>query len=126
MPKSKPSWMKPLPILTIPGSSYRMGAMILAEIGNFSRFDSPDKILAYAGMSPSTYQPGQLDDCYAHTENEVQDICVMRFTMRRNMSAAKSGQRGKHYNVVLSHATKKLLRLIYAIKKSGQPYSKVA
>ena len=29
---------------------------ILAEIGDFSRFDSPDKILAYAGLSPSTYQ----------------------------------------------------------------------
>ena len=43
------------PILTIPGISYRMGAMILAEIGDFSRFDSPDKILAYAGLSPSTY-----------------------------------------------------------------------
>ena len=30
------------PILSIPGISYRMGAMILAEIGDFSRFDSPD------------------------------------------------------------------------------------
>ena len=40
------------PILTIPGISYRMGAMIIAEIGDFSRFDSADKILAYAGMSP--------------------------------------------------------------------------
>lgn len=46
------------PILTIPGTSYRMGAMIIAEIGDFSRFDSADKILAYAGMSPSTYQSG--------------------------------------------------------------------
>ena len=44
------------PILSIPGISYRMGAMIIAEIGDFSRFDSPDKILAYAGFSPSTYQ----------------------------------------------------------------------
>ena len=31
-----------------------MGAMILDKIGDFSRFDSPDKILAYAGLSPST------------------------------------------------------------------------
>lgn len=45
------------PILTIPGISYRMGAMIIAEIGDFNRFDSADKLLAYAGMSPSTYQP---------------------------------------------------------------------
>lgn len=49
------------PILTIPGISYRMGAMIIAEISDFSRFDSPDKIPAYAGLSPSTYQSGQLD-----------------------------------------------------------------
>ena len=56
------------PILTIPGISYKMGAMIIAEIGDFSRFDSPDKILAYAGMSPSIYQSGQLDNCYAHME----------------------------------------------------------
>lgn len=46
------------PILTIPGISYRMGAMIISEIDDFNRFDSPDKILAYAGMSPSTYQSG--------------------------------------------------------------------
>ncbi len=37
------------PILSIPAINYRMGAMIIAEIGDFSRFDSPDKILAYAG-----------------------------------------------------------------------------
>ena len=58
------------PILSIPGISYRMGAMILAEIGDFSRFDSPDKLLAYAGLSPSTYESGKLKatGTYAHTE----------------------------------------------------------
>ena len=40
----------------------------LLLLGDFSRFDSPDKILAYAGMSPSTYQSGQLDNCYSHME----------------------------------------------------------
>ena len=41
-------------ITTILSIGVRMGAMILAEIGDFSRFDSPDKILAYAGMPPAT------------------------------------------------------------------------
>ena len=40
------------PILSIPGINYRMGAMIIAEIGDFNRFSSPDKILAYAGLLP--------------------------------------------------------------------------
>lgn len=31
------------PILSIPGISYRMGAMIIAEIGDFNHFDSPEK-----------------------------------------------------------------------------------
>ena len=48
------------PITTIPGIGCRMGAMILAEVGDFSRFESSDKLLAYAGLSPSTYQSGQL------------------------------------------------------------------
>ena len=48
------------PILSIPGISYSMGSLILGEIGDFSRFDNPDKLLAYAGLSPSTYQSGQL------------------------------------------------------------------
>ena len=46
------------PIHTIPGISYRMGSMVLAEIKAFYRFDSPDKIPAYAGISPSTYRSG--------------------------------------------------------------------
>lgn len=56
------------PMTTIPGLGFRMAAMILAEVGDFSRFDSPDKILAFAGMSPSTYQSGQMNNCYAHME----------------------------------------------------------
>lgn len=54
------------PILSIPGISYNMGAMIIAEIGDFNRFDSADKIFAYAGMFPATYQAGQLGNCYSH------------------------------------------------------------
>ena len=120
------------PILTIPGISYRMGAMILAEIGDFSRFDSPDRILAYAGMSPSTYQSGQLDNCYAHMEkrgsrylryalyNATKYVCLWDPTFSAYL--AKKLTEGKHYNVALSHASKKLVRLIFAMEKSRQPY----
>lgn len=62
------------PITTIPGIGYSMGAMIIAEIGDFSSFASPDKILAYSGFSPSTYQSGKLNNCHSHMENEVHDI----------------------------------------------------
>ena len=34
----------------------------------------------------------------------------------------KKRSEGKHYNVAISHATKKLVRLIFAIEKSGKAY----
>ena len=120
------------PITTIPGIGYRMGAMILAEVGDFSRFGSSDKLLAYAGLSPSTYQSGQLKNCYPHMEkrgsrylryaiyNATKYVCLWNPTFAAYL--AKKRAEGKHYNVAISHVAKKLVRLIFALEKSGQPY----
>ena len=35
---------------------------------------------------------------------------------------AKKRKEGKHYNVAISHAVKKLVRIIFAMAKSGEPY----
>lgn len=124
------------PITTIPGIGNRTGAMILAEIGDFSKFDSPDKVLAYAGLSPSTYQSGQLTSSYSHMEkrgsrylryaifNAAKFVCNWEPTFAAYL--AKKRAEGKHYNVAISHAAKKLVRLIYAMEKSRQPYRPVA
>ena len=120
------------PITTIPGVGFRMAAMILAEVGDFTRFASPDKLLAYAGMSPSTYQSGQLKNCYPHMEkrgsrylryalyNATKYVCLWDPTFSAYL--AKKLTEGKHYNVALSHASKTLVRLIFAMEKSRQPY----
>ena len=122
------------PILTIPGINYRMGAMIIAEIGDFSRFDSPDQILAYAGLSPSIYQSGQLVNSHARMEkrgsrylryalfNATKYVCQWDPVFREYL--AKKRAEGKHYNVAVSHAAKKLVRVIYALEKNGGPYHK--
>ena len=120
------------PITTIPGLGFRMAAMIFAEVGDFNRFDSPDKLLAYAWMSPSTYQSGQLKNCYPHMEkrgsrylryalyNATKYVCHWDPTFAAYL--AKKRAEGKHYNVALSHAAKKLVRLIFAMEKSRRPY----
>jgi len=124
------------PITTIPGIGTRMGAMILAEVGDFTRFESPDKVLAYAGLSPSTYQSGQLVNCYAHMEkrgsrylrfaifNATKYVCHWDPSFATYL--AKKRAEGKHYNVAVSHAAKKLVRLIFALEKSKQPYRPAA
>lgn len=124
------------PITSIPGINYRMGAMIIAEIGDFNRFSSPDKILAYAGLSPSTYQSGQLDSSYSHMEkrgsrylryalfNAAKYVCIWDNTFAAYLT--KKRAEGKHYNVAISHAAKKLVRVIYRLEKSQQLYNRAA
>lgn len=125
------------PITSIPGIGYSLGAMIIAEIGDFSRFDSPDKILAFASCSPSTYQSGQLYSKHAKMEkrgskylrwallNAAKLVCNNDATFAAYL--AKKRKEGKHYNVAVSHAAKKLLRVIYHLELTGESFvSKVS
>lgn len=124
------------PITTIPGMGLNMAAMIVSEIGDINNFDSPDKILAFAGLSPSTYQSGKLDNCYAHMEkrgsrylryalyNATKYVCYWNPVFSEYL--AKKRSEGKRYNIALSHAAKKLIRLIFAMQKSGQTYKVAA
>ena len=112
-----------------------MDAMIIAEIGDFDRFSSPDKILAYAGLSPSTYQSGQMQNCYYHMEkrgsrylryalfNATKFVCNQDSSFGEYL--AKKRSEGKHYNVAVSHAAKKLVRLIFHLEKTGELYKAV-
>lgn len=124
------------PILSIPGISYRMGAMILAEIGDFGRFDSPDRLLAFAGLSPTTYQSGQLTSTYSRMEkrgskylryalfNAAKYVCHWNPGFAAYL--AKKRKEGKHYNVAISHAVKKLVRLIFHLVKTNEVFVSAA
>ena len=46
------------PITTIPGLGFRMAAMILAEVGDFTRFRSGRQVTAYFGLAPSQRSSG--------------------------------------------------------------------
>ena len=120
------------PIMSIRGVGYRMAAMIIAEIGDFDMFSSPDKILAYAGLSPSTYQSGQMTSTHSHMEkrgsrylryalfNATKYVC--RWEPTFTVYLEKKLAEGKHYNVAVSHAVKKLVRVIFHLQKTGQAF----
>ena len=120
------------PIPSVPGISVILAAMIISEIGDFNNFSSPDKILAFAGLSPSTYQSGKLDNAYAHMEkrgskylryaifNATKYVCVWDPNFANYL--AKKRAEGKHYTVAISHAAKKLVRIMFALEKSQEIY----
>ena len=120
------------PITTIPGIANRMGAMIIAEIGDFTRFDNADRVLAYAGISPTTYQSGQLNSSYAHMEKRGSRylryalINAAKYVSKWDPTfatyLAKKRAEGKHYNVAITHVAKKLVRTIYRMELTGEAY----
>ena len=116
------------PFLTIPGIGYRLAAIILSEFGDISRFSSPDKLLAFAGVKPSTYQSGQFSATKTHMAKH--GSAYLRWAL---MQAARLAARrcpvlhaflaqGKHYFVALGHVTKKLVRLIFYLLTKNKPF----
>ena len=110
----------------------RNEVMIISEIGDFSNFSSPDKILAFAGLSPSTYQSGQLSNAYSHMEkrgskylryaifNATQHVCVWVPDFSNYLE--KKRAEGKHYYVAVSHASRKLIRVMYALENKKESF----
>jgi transposase len=119
-------------IITIPGISYISAAIILAEIGDIAFFDSPAKLLAFAGLEPSTYQSGKFTAGHAVMVkrgskylrwailNATRLVCMRDEYFNRYKR--KKLSEGKHYFVALSHTSKKLVRVIYYLLKTGNSY----
>ena len=123
------------PLITIPGISFTMGAQIIAEIGKFENFSSPDKILAFAGVSPTTYQSGTMYSTHSKMEkrgsrylryalfNAAKFVCKWDSTFAIYLSKKRS--EGKHYYVALSHVIKKLIRIFFHLQKTGEKYTRI-
>lgn len=117
------------PILSVPGISYTLGAIILAEIGDITRFQNPSKLLAFAGLEPSTYQSGKFTA--GNTPMVKRGSTYLRWaflnaarlvSMRDATFSAychKKKSEGKHHNVAMSHVGKKLVRIVFHLLKTN-------
>ncbi len=120
------------PIVSIPGISYRLGAIILAEIGDITKFSSPAKLLAFAGLDPTTHQSGSY---YASNARMVKRgskylrwamlqaarLVSMRVPVFKDYLHKKQSE-GKHFNVAMSHAAKKLIRVIFSLLTNNHTF----
>ncbi len=122
------------PIMSIPGIGYRMAAIIIAETSNFANFDKAEKVLAFAGLEPSVYQSGQLTSTHAKMVkrgskylryalfNAAKYVCHWDEGFRQYL--VKKRAEGKPYNIAVSHAAKKLTRVIFHLVKTNQSFSR--
>lgn len=111
------------PITSIPGISNTLGSMILAEIGDISRFNSPAQLQAFAGLDPSTHQSGNFIASQSRMVKrgsrylrwallEAARLIAMRDATFKLYYKKKIAE-GKHHFVAQSHVAKKLIRVIY-------------
>jgi transposase len=120
------------PITSIPGIANRMAAVILAETNNFQDFERAEQVLAFAGLDPSVYQSGQLTSTHSKMVkrgskylryaifNAAKYVCHWDPTFRTYLH--KKRAEGKPYNVAVSHAAKKLTRVMFHLVKTNKEF----
>jgi transposase len=112
-------------ILTIPGISYALGAIILAEIGDINAFENPAKLLAFAGLEPGISQSGNFNSDNQKMVKrgskylrwailQAARLIAMRDPVFHEYMHKKLNE-GKHYNVAKSHVARKLIRVIHKL-----------
>ena len=123
------------PITTITGIGDTLGAAILSEIGDIERFESADKLAAFAGIDPSVSQSGN----FLGTKNRMSKrgspylrraIWLAATAAIRHDPAIKAFYdhkkvQGKHHYVCVGYLCRKLVNIIFSVLKSGQPYQPV-
>lgn len=123
------------PITSITGIGDVLGASILSEIGDISRFESSDKLAAFAGIDPTVSQSGN----FLGTKNKMskRGSPYLRRAIWLAATAAilhdpaikafydRKKAQGKHHYVCVGYICRKLINIIFSVLKSGQPYQPV-
>ena len=120
-------------ITSIPGIGPILGAVILSEIGDISRFKSADKLAAFAGIDPTVNQSGDFVGTRNHMSKRgspylrralwmASTVAVMRDPMFRAYYEKKSAE-GMRYMKIIGHVTKKMASVIFAVLRDNKPYT---
>ena len=112
-------------ISSIPGIGLISAASIFAEIGNIARFSNADKLLAFAGLEPSTIQSGEAEHngkMVKHGSSHLRFVLMnaAQYSLIHNPVLyeyyLKKRNEGKAHRVALSHVAKKIVRIIYHLE----------
>ena len=120
------------PITTITGIGSVTGAAILSEIGDISKFDSPRKLVAFAGLDATVTQSGEFEA--AHNVMSKRGSPYLRKAIFQSALIAsfkdpvlsayyqKKRAEGKHHLTCIGAVARKMCNIIYAVVKNNQPY----
>jgi transposase len=119
-------------LTSIKGMGPTVAATILAEIGDIRRFDDPKKLVAFAGLAPSTHQSGQF-----HAEHATISKRGSPFLRRAVWLAAHPARQwnpdlqaiyarklkqGKCHQQAMAAVAHRLLNRVYVVLKEQRPF----
>lgn len=119
-------------LISIPGIGSTLATVILAEIGDIHNFDTPSKLVALAGIDPSSNQSG-----YSLSSNEKTSKRGSPYLRHALFTAAfvamnndphlrafydRKKAEGKHHFVALAGIQRKLIGIIWAVLTEQRPY----
>ena len=117
---------------TIVGVGTTLAASFFAEIGDITRFDSPDKLAAFAGIDPSVKQSGEFNGTrnkmskrgspYLRRTFWLAAVSGIRTNPALKAIYDKKRAQGKHHAVAVSAVMHKLCNIVFAILKTNEPY----
>ena len=117
---------------TIVGVGTTLAASFLAEIGDITRFESPDKLAAFAGIDPSVKQSGEFNGTrnkmskrgspYRRRAFWLAAVSGIRANPALKAVYDKKRAQGKHHAVAVSAVMHKLCNIVFAMLKTNEPY----
>lgn len=119
-------------LTTIKGVGTTLAAIFTSEIGDINRFDSPDKLAAFAGIDPTVNQSGEFTGTKARMSKRGSPYLRRAFFLAAVAGVMhnpalkalydKKKSQGKHHLIALSTVMRKLVNIVYSVLKSNQPY----
>ena len=119
-------------ITSIPGIGPVTGAAILSEIGDISRFETEDKLVAYAGIDATVHQSGQFKGTEMHMSKRGSPYLRLALWQAASMAVLhneelktyyeKKRAEGKAHGTAIGAVCRKLLVRVFVILKENRPY----
>ena len=122
-------------LTSIPGVGNVVGATILGEIGDITRFKTPAQLLAFAGLDPSIYESGDFKSNKCHiskrgskylrtaifTATRVACVGKTRDNQFRRKYDRKKAE-GKHHNSAICNVSKNMINTVFALLKTKETF----
>jgi transposase len=120
-------------IATIPGIGNTLGAAILGEIGDISRFDGPAKLVSYAGLNAKVRESGEFTGTRVTISKRGSPYLRRAIWLAASRAAfcdptlsayyQSLRARGKHHLTAVTAVSRKMCNIIFAILTQNRPYA---